>query len=110
MPLTIGHGLLALGVRKGEAFGILASTRVEWVLFDFALGLIGAVGAPIYMNSSAKDAAYVIEHSEAVGVLCEDDEQRARVAGLGLAHVLTFSDLDALRQRGREHAAEDRPQ
>ncbi len=102
----IAHGLLALGVRKGEAFGILASTRVEWVLFDFALGLIGAVGAPIYMNSSAKDAAYVIEHSEAVGVLCEDDEQRARVAGLGLAHVLTFSDLDDLRQRGREHAAE----
>ena len=45
----IAHGLLALGVRKGDAFAILASTRLEWVLFDFALGLIGAVGAPIYM-------------------------------------------------------------
>jgi long-chain acyl-CoA synthetase len=104
----IAHGLLALGVRKGDAFAILASTRLEWVLFDFALGLIGAVGAPIYMNSSPKDAVYVAEHSEAVGVLCEDDEQRAKLAGLDLEHVLTFSDLAALRERGRAHA-DDHP-
>jgi long-chain acyl-CoA synthetase len=100
----LAHGLLALGVRKGDAFGIIATTRVEWVLFDFALALVGAVTAPIYMNSSARDAAYVLEHSEAVGVLCEDEEQRRKVDGLGLEHVLTFGDLDELRARGREHA------
>jgi len=102
----IAHGLLSLGVRKGDAFAILASTRLEWVLFDFALGLIGAVGAPIYMNNSPKDAQYVAGHSEAVGVLCEDDEQRAKLDELGLEHVLTFADLTALRERGRAHAAE----
>jgi long-chain acyl-CoA synthetase len=102
----IAHGLIALGVRKGDAFAILASTRLEWVLFDFALGLIGAVGAPIYMNGSPKDARYVAEHSEAVGVLCEDEEQRAKLDGLALEHVLTFADLPALRERGRAHAAE----
>src|SRR6476469_9686179 len=51
----LANGLLALGIRKGDAFSILGSTRLEWVLFDFALGLVGAVGAPIYMNSSPKD-------------------------------------------------------
>jgi long-chain acyl-CoA synthetase len=102
----IAHGLLALGVGKGDAFGILASTRLEWVLFDFALGLIGAVAAPIYMNSSPKDVAYVIEHSEAVGVLCEDETQRAKLDDLELEHILTFADLDGLRSRGREHAQE----
>jgi long-chain acyl-CoA synthetase len=100
-------GLLASGVRKGDAFAILASTRVEWVLFDFALALVGAVTAPIYMNSSARDAAYVVEHSEAVGILCEDDEQRAKVDGLDLEHILTFADLEGLRARGREHADAD---
>jgi long-chain acyl-CoA synthetase len=100
----LAHGLLALGVRKGDAFGIIATTRVEWVLFDFALALVGGVTAPIYMNSSARDAAYVLEHSEAIGVLCEDDEQRRKVDGRGLEHVLTFRDLDDLRARGREHA------
>jgi long-chain acyl-CoA synthetase len=102
----LAHGLLALGIRKGDAFAILASTRVEWVLFDFALGLIGAVGAPIYMNSSPKDAAYVARHSEAVGAVCEDDEQLGKLEGIGLAHLLTFADLAALRERGRAHAAE----
>ena len=100
----LAHGLLALGIGKGDAFAILASTRVEWVLFDFALGLIGAVGAPIYMNSSPKDCAYVIGHSDAVGVLCEDETQRAKLDGAQLRHILTFADLDDLRARGREHA------
>jgi long-chain acyl-CoA synthetase len=100
----LAHGLLALGVRKGDAFAILGSTRLEWVLFDFALSLVGAVTAPIYMNSSARDAAYVIEHSEAIGVLCEDAEQRRKVEGLGLEHALTFDDLDDVRARGRDHA------
>jgi long-chain acyl-CoA synthetase len=103
----LAHGLLALGIRKGDAFAILASTRLEWVLLDFALGLIGAVGAPIYMNSSPKDCAYVIEHSDAIGVLCEDEIQRAKLDGVQVEHVLTFADLDDLRARGRKHATEN---
>jgi long-chain acyl-CoA synthetase len=104
------NGLLALGVRKGDAFGLLARTRVEWALFDFALGSIGAIGAAIYANSSAKDVGYILGHSESVGVLVEDDDQRAKVeevrGGLArLRHVLSFSDLDELAARGREYAA-----
>jgi long-chain acyl-CoA synthetase len=101
----LANGLLALGVRKGDAFGLLARTTLEWALFDFALALVGAVGAPIYASSSARDALYVLEHSEAVGVLVEDEEQRAKVAGFG-GHVLSFADLDGLRERGRAFATE----
>jgi long-chain acyl-CoA synthetase len=101
----LAHGLLALGVRRGDAFAILASTKLEWALFDFALAHVGAVGAPVYMNSSPKDAAYVVRHSEAIGVLCEDETQRTKLDGVELQHVLTFADLDDLRARGREHAA-----
>jgi long-chain acyl-CoA synthetase len=50
----LAHGLLSHGVRKGDAFAIVAQTTLEWALFDFALALIGAIGAPIYANSSAK--------------------------------------------------------
>jgi long-chain acyl-CoA synthetase len=104
------NGLLARGVQKGDAFGILARTTLEWALFDFALAHVGAVGAAIYANSSPHDVSYVLEHSEAVGVLCEDDEQRAKVeetlAGLPrLQHVLTFADLTALAEEGAAFAA-----
>jgi long-chain acyl-CoA synthetase len=100
----LAHGLLALGVRKGDAFAILASTRIEWVLFDFALALVGGVTAPVYMNSSPRDIAHVLAHSESIGVLCEDEDQRQKVDDAAIEHVLTFADLDDLRARGREHA------
>ena len=102
----LANGLLALGVRKGDAVGILAQTSLEWALFDFSLGLIGAVGAAVYANSSPKDARYVLEHSDAVAVLVENEEQRAKIAELEIPHVLTFADLDELRARGRAFATE----
>jgi long-chain acyl-CoA synthetase len=106
----LANGLLAVGVKKGDAFATMATTSLEWCLFDFALGLIGAIGAPVYANSSPADAAYVIGHSEAVGVLAEDDEQLAKIEEVradlpGLRHVLAFADLTELEARGREHAS-----
>ena len=107
----LANGLLALGVRKGDAIGILAATRVEWCLFDFALALVGGVTAPIYANSSPEDCRYVLDHSDAVGVLVDDDEQLAKIQAVRgelplLRHVLRFSDLDDLARRGEEHTAE----
>jgi long-chain acyl-CoA synthetase len=108
----IANGLLSLGIRKGDAFAILGATSLEWCLFDFALGLVGAVGAPIYANSSARDCAYVIDHSESVGILVEDEEQQAKVEGVRgdlprLQHVISFADLPALEDRGRAYAEQD---
>jgi long-chain acyl-CoA synthetase len=105
---NLANGLLGRGVGKGDAFGILARNTLEWTLFDFALAHVGAVGAAIYANSSPADVRYVLEHSEAVGVLCEDDAQRAKVeegrATLPrLRHVLTFADLPALEEEGRAY-------
>ena len=103
----LANGLLALGVRKGETFGILAQTSLEWALFDYALARIGAVGAAVYANSSPKDACYVLTHSDAIGVLVEDEAQRAKVVGLPLRHVVSFAELDELRARGRELAQQN---
>jgi long-chain acyl-CoA synthetase len=105
----LANGLLSLGLKKGDAFGIVGRTTLEWCLFDFALGSIGVVPAPVYPSSSVKDTHYVLGHSEAVGVLVEDDEQLAKVRDGGgiprLEHVYRFADLDDLRMRGREFAA-----
>jgi long-chain acyl-CoA synthetase len=102
----VANGLLARGVGKGDAFALLARNTVEWALFDFALAHVGAVGAAIYANSSPRDVRYVLEHSEAVGVLCEDEAQKAKVdegrsALPALRHVLTYADLPALEDEGR---------
>jgi long-chain acyl-CoA synthetase len=101
----IANGLLALGVDKGDAFALLGRTQLEWALFDFALALVGAVGAPIYSSSSERDVRYVLDHSRAIGVLVEDDEQRAKV-GDAVPRVISYAELADLRASGRAYAAD----
>jgi len=105
----LANGLLARGINKGDAFGILATTCVEWVLFDYALALVGAATVPIYATNAPNDCAYALDHTEAIGVLAEDaaqmdklDEVRGQIPGV--EHILTFADLDDLAARGREFA------
>jgi len=103
------NGLLARGVGKGDAFAILAQNSLDWALVDFALAQIGAVGIPVYANSSPSDVAYVLEHSEATGVVCEDAEQLAKVESVAealpkLEHVLTYHDLAGLAAHGIDFA------
>lgn len=96
----IAFGLMSLGIRKGDAFGILSSTRLEWALVDFALARIGAVTAPIYANSSPADCAYMLGLVQAVGVFVEDE-----AVGLAprLQHVISFRELEGLEARGRAY-------
>ena len=102
----LANGLLALGVRKGDSFGILAGTRVEWCHFDFALALVGGVTAPVYANSSPEDCRYVLGHSD-VGRCARRGRRRSSRRSTPSAasfprceHVLTFADLDGARSAG----------
>jgi long-chain acyl-CoA synthetase len=101
----LAHGLLALGVKKGDSFGMLARTRLEWVLLDFALAQIGAVPAPIYPSAAAAECCFILEHSNVVGCFVEDKELLAKIEDARPEHVYTIETLPELRALGREHAA-----
>ncbi len=103
----LANGLLALGIGKGDAFGILAHTRLEWSLLDFALAQIGAVPAPIYPSSSAAESCYILEHSNAVGCLVESEADLSKIADARPEHVYTVETLAQLRALGREHAGRE---
>jgi long-chain acyl-CoA synthetase len=103
------RGLLGRGLHAGDAFAILARTTLDWALTDFACAHLGVVTIPIYATSSPLDVGYVLEHSGAVGVLCEDAGQRAKVEEVRsslprLRDVLTFGDLAGLDGEGRDLA------
>jgi long-chain acyl-CoA synthetase len=94
----IAFGLLALGIKKGDVFGIMAPTRLEWTLVDFALARVGAVTAPIYATSSASDCAYMLGLVEATGVFVDEG---CRPLVPALPHVISLDALDELEERGR---------
>jgi long-chain acyl-CoA synthetase len=103
------NGLLARGIAKGDTFAILAQNSLDWALVDFALAQIGAISIPVYANNSPKDVAYLLEHSEAVGIVCADAEQLAKVESVAetlpkLEHVLTYHDLAGLASHGIDYA------
>jgi long-chain acyl-CoA synthetase len=102
----LANGLLSRGISKGDAFGIVSRTRLEWTLFDFALALVGGITAPVYPDSSTAEAAHVLQHSEAVGALVEDDSQADKIERLDLEHLWTLQDLNDLRTDGIAFAGE----
>jgi long-chain acyl-CoA synthetase len=107
---ALAHGLLAHGVERGDAVAVLSRTRLEWVLLDWAVMSIGAVVVGPYPTNSAKECAYILEHSDAVLALAEDDEQEAKLASAretapSLREIVRFADLAALEQAGRAHRA-----
>ncbi|MHA7304581.1 AMP-dependent synthetase/ligase [Arthrobacter sp. TMN-49] len=110
---AIAKGLIASGINVGDRVGIMARTRYEWSLVDFAIWFAGAVSVPIYETSSPSQVAWNLGDSEAVAVFAESGtheniiRQAAHNEGLGaLAHVwqLEGDGLDALRTVGKDVA------
>ena len=76
---ALSLGLMDLGIEKGDKVSILANTRPEWTYFDFAALSAGATVVPIYQTNSPEECQYVLENSDAVAVIVEDDEQLEKV-------------------------------
>jgi long-chain acyl-CoA synthetase len=76
---SLAHGLISLGVQPGDRVAIVSRTRAEWTQADLAILFAGATLVPIYETNSADEVAYVLEHSRARVVFCEDAGQVAKV-------------------------------
>ena len=95
---ALGQGLLARGVRRGDAVAVLSRTRLEWILLDWAIMSIGAVVVGLYPTNTASECGYILGHSEAVLAFVEDDEQQAKLASVYDGPVVRFDELEALEE------------
>ena len=57
--------LAAAGLEPGDRATVFAPNRVEWMAAALAIQAAGGVMVPIYPASTAEQAAYVVEHSDA---------------------------------------------
>ena len=115
------HGLLSLGLGRGEVVSILANTRREWVMADLAVLSCAAVANGIYPTDAAAQVQYLCEDSGTTVLFVEDDEQldkalEVRAQLPRLRHIVVFDveglrglkdpmvmSLDQLREAGRAH-------
>jgi long-chain acyl-CoA synthetase len=103
---ALALGLLARGVRHGDRVAVLARTRLEWILLDWAVMSIGAVVVGLYPTSSAKECEYILGHCEAVLAFTEDEEQTRKLVSIRgslpqLREIVPFDRLGKLESDGR---------
>jgi long-chain acyl-CoA synthetase len=113
----IAQGLISLGIAPGDRVAILGLTSVNWTLADCGSLCAGAVVTPIYHTNSPEECAYVLDHSQARLIFCDDAAQVAKIEQVrdrcpALEYVVTFEPvqgamtLDELRRRGGEVSSE----
>ena len=107
----IARGLIAMGIEPHDRVAILGNTRPEWTLVDVGSLCACATVVPVYHTNSPEECRYVLDHSGARLIFCEDAAQVAKIEQVrgelpALEHVVDITgeggdlSLDELRARG----------
>ncbi len=110
------HGLVSLGVEKGDLVALLSHNRLEWMQADLAILGVGALVVPIYPTLLANQVEYILRDAAPTAVFVEDAGQLAKVDQAleripSLRHIICFEatphseaiSLSKLRQLGEVH-------
>lgn len=92
---SVSLGLKDIGIHDGDSVAIIARTRPEWAIADLASLALGAVTCPIYPQSEAGQAAFVINNVSARLIFVENAQQAAKIDSIRaecptLEHVVAF--------------------
>jgi long-chain acyl-CoA synthetase len=103
---SVARGLIAHGVTKGDRVAIMAKTRYEWTILDFAILFSGAITVPVYETSSAHQLQWILEDSGARILIVESPtlaEMARQVLPDPSLEILTISEgaLPSLIDAGR---------
>ena len=93
-------GFIAAGIAPGDRVGLMAKTRYEWTILDFAIWFAGAVTVPIYETSSAEQIQWILSDSGATGLIVETPQLRElaqTVLPSQCKHVWTITDNAVLQ-------------
>lgn len=103
----VALGLHALGVVSGDKVAIVAENIPEWVYTELGAQAIGAISVGVYQSSGAAEVQYVLDYTDAVVVLAEDEEQVDKLlegrAGLPNVRRVVYVDPRGMRK----HAGDD---
>ncbi|WP_456273383.1 class I adenylate-forming enzyme family protein [Bacillus sp. AK031] len=106
----LAHGLLALGVRKGEKIALMMKNSDQFVLAFFAGAKIGAVLVPVNFRLTATEVHYILEQSESAVVFCDgefEDTVTSAREGTRVLHVITTGPPKVVGHHSLERVASE---
>jgi long-chain acyl-CoA synthetase len=72
-------GLLQMGFQRGDRLAVLSENGCEWLYASLSAISLGGVSLGVYPTSPYPEVHYVVKHSDAVIVVCEDQEQTDKI-------------------------------
>lgn len=98
----ISHGLLALGLKKGDKIATIANNRPEWNFVDMGVSQAGMVHVPIYPTISKEEYEYILNHAEPSVIFVSDKALYAKIKPIGdsvktVKNVYTFDDIEGAK-------------
>lgn len=74
------RALMTLGMNKADAVCIFGFNRPEWCVMDLASMMAGGMSAGIYQTNSPDEIEYILTHSRAPFIVCENETYAEKVA------------------------------
>lgn len=76
---TVFHALRATGVNKGDIVAVISENCPEWLYISLAVQSLGGMTVALFVDSQGPEIEYVLNHSEAKVIICEDQEQTDKI-------------------------------
>ncbi len=120
---AVAMGFASLGLKRNDKVAIIAENRPEWVYTDLAILGLGGVDVPIYPISTSETIEFILNNSEAVGIIVSNQFHMNKVLKVkdkvkSLRFIIVMNDIDTggekdvyllsdVKNRGIEFAKEN---
>ena len=120
---SFAMGLASLGVKRGDKVAIIGENRPEWVYSDMAIMGLGGVDVPLYPISTSETIEFILNNSEAVGVIVSNNFHLNKVLKVRnncklLRFIIVMNEMDIsesstylfkqVQEMGKEFAKENK--
>lgn len=112
--IALAKGLIARGIKAGDAVSVISKTRWEWTALDMAIMSIGALTVPVYETNSAAQVKTIFNDSQVRMAFAENDEQRDKIESvrdqtptLRDVYVIDLGALATIEEYGRSVSDEE---
>lgn len=72
----LAHGLLSLGVKKGDKLALMMKNSDHFVFTFFAAAKIGAIAVPVNFRLTASEVQYILQQSDTAYAVCDQEFER----------------------------------
>jgi long-chain acyl-CoA synthetase len=104
---ALAHGLRGLGIAPGDRVALVAESRPEWAIADFAIMAAGGVTVPAYVTNTAADHRHVLTDSGARVVIVSTAKlaERVMAAAAECPTVETVVTIEPIKTSGAVRVA-----